>query len=101
MTTARQWRAVTPSDGDDAMLLKPRAVGLLVLTSLFTGCAQLARQTPQAAAVDDETYCSNLGSPGTDAFAKCLKDRDVARERSEGRMEAAHRGLSDRMLNGR
>lgn len=68
---------------------------------LLTACAQVARHAPQSAAVDDEAHCSNVGAPGTDAFAKCLKDRDIARDRAEARVESAHRGLSERMMNGR
>ena len=74
---------------------------VLAASLALAACAQVTRTAPQAAAVDDEAHCSNVAAPGSDAFAKCLKDRDVARERAEARVESAHRGLSERMMNGR
>jgi hypothetical protein len=67
---------------------------------LLGACAQLSRETA-AAPADDESHCRSSGAPGTDAYAACLKNRDVAREQSQGRRDRTHRRVADDMLNSR
>ena len=74
----------------------------LAASLLLAGCASVTRQQPEAAAVDDDASCRAGGNaPGSDAYAKCLKDRDAARGQAQSRIDYAHRRNSEIMLNGR
>jgi len=78
-------------------LLLTAAVGLSL-----AGCFQSAREQVEAAAVDDDALCQkNAGPPGSNAYAACMKDRDVARAGSQARIDRAHRNVTENMLNGR
>jgi hypothetical protein len=73
------------------------AVGLSL-----AGCMQTAREQVEAAAVDDDALCQkSAGPPGSNAYAACMKDRDVARAGSQARVDRAHRNVTESMLNGR
>lgn len=78
-------------------LLLPLLLGLSL-----AGCFQSAREQVEAAAVDDDALCQkNAGPPGSNAYASCMKDRDVARANSQARIDRAHRNVTESMLNGR
>jgi hypothetical protein len=73
------------------------AVGLSL-----AGCMQTAREQAEAAVVDDDALCQkNAGPPGSNGYAACMKDRDVARAGSQARVDRAHRNVTESMLNGR
>ena len=73
------------------------AVGLSL-----AGCFQSAREQVEAAVVDDDALCQkNAGPPGSNPYAACMKDRDVARSNSQSRIDRTHRRVSEDMLNGR
>lgn len=73
------------------------AVGLSL-----AGCFQSAREQSETAAVDDDALCQkNGGPPGSNGYAACMKDRDVAREGSRARLDRTHRNVTESMLNGR
>jgi hypothetical protein len=73
------------------------AVGLSL-----AGCMQTAREQAEAAVVDDDALCQkNAGPPGSNGYAACMKDRDVARAGSQARIDRAHRNVTEGMLNGR
>lgn len=67
---------------------------------LLGACAQVSRETASGPA-DDDSHCRSSGAPGTDAYAACLKNRDAAREQSQGRRDRTHRRVADDMLNSR
>lgn len=76
-------------------------LAILVSFSLV-GCLQTAREQVEAAAVDDDALCHrSAGPPGSNAYAACMKDRDVQRSQSQARMDRSHRRVSEDMLNGR
>ena len=77
-------------------LLLTIAVGLSL-----TACMQTAREEVASNAVDDEAFCAGKGAPGSNNYAACMKDRDVARSQSQARMDRSHRRVSEDMLNGR
>lgn len=78
-------------------LLLTLAVGLSL-----AGCMQTARQHAETAVVDDDALCQkNAGPPGSNAYAACMKDRDVARANSQARVDRAHRRVTEDMLNAR
>ena len=73
------------------------AVGLSL-----AGCMQTAREQAEAAVVDDDALCQKSGGPpGSNGYAACMKDRDVARAGSQARVDRAHRNVTESMLNGR
>lgn len=78
----------------------------LLLTILLglslAGCLQTAREELAAAQTDDDALCQkNAGPPGSNAYAACMKDRDVQRSDRQARMDRSHRRVSEDMLNGR
>ena len=78
-------------------LLLPILVGLSL-----AGCLQTAREQAETAVVDDDVLCQKNGGPvGSNGYAACMKDRDVARSNSQARVDRAHRRVSEDMLNGR
>jgi hypothetical protein len=78
-------------------LLLAIAIGLSL-----AGCMQTAREQVEAAVVDDDALCQkNAGPPGSNGYAACMKDRDVARAGSQARVDRAHRNVTESMLNGR
>ena len=77
-------------------LLLTIAVGLSL-----AGCLQTSRETATAPAADDDAVCRGNGPVGSNGYAACMKDRDVAREQSQARMDRSHRRVSEDMLNGR
>jgi hypothetical protein len=78
-------------------LLLTAAVGLSL-----AGCFQSAREQVEQTAVDDDALCQkNGGPPGSNGYAACMKDRDVAREGSRARLDRTHRNVTENMLNGR
>jgi hypothetical protein len=78
-------------------LLLAIAIGLSL-----AGCMQTAREQAEAAVVDDDALCQkNAGPPGSNGYAACMKDRDVARAGSQARVDRAHRNVTESMLNGR
>lgn len=84
-----------------------RATTLRVLLTILVGlslagCLQTAREELAAAVTDDDALCQkNAGPPGSNPYAACMKDRDVARSQSQARMDRSHRRVSEDMLNGR
>jgi hypothetical protein len=75
------------------------AIALSVL--VLSGCAELDRQRP-ANLVDDDALCrANGAAPGSPAYAACLKDRDIAANRADQRMQNTHQRLTEDMLNGK
>ncbi len=73
------------------------AVGLSL-----SACMQTAREQVEAAAVDDDALCQkSAGPPGSNGYAACMKDRDVARANSQARVDRAHRRVTEDMLNAR
>lgn len=75
---------------------------LVGLGFALSACAQIGRETATAAApADDDAYCRNSGPPGSDAFAACVKNRDVSREQSQARRDRTHRRVADDMLSRR
>ena len=73
------------------------AVGLSL-----AGCMQTAREQAEAAVVDDDALCQKRGGPaGSNGYAACMKDRDVARASSQARVDRAHRNVTEDMLNAR
>jgi hypothetical protein len=68
----------------------------------MAGCMQTAREQAQTAVVDDDALCQkSAGPPGSNGYAACMKDRDVARANSQARVDRAHRNVTESMLNGR
>jgi hypothetical protein len=71
----------------------------------LAACAQIAPQSPSvlaAAAVDDDTFCrANGGVPGSDGYARCLKERDIARAQEQRRGDRAHERMVEGMMSGR
>jgi hypothetical protein len=68
----------------------------------LAACAQINRETATAAApADDDAYCRTGGAPGSDGYAVCMKNRDVAREQSQVRRDRTHKRVAEDMLNGR
>jgi hypothetical protein len=52
--------------------------------------------------VDDDALCQkSAGPPGSNGYAACMKDRDVARAGSQARVDRAHRRVTEDMLNAR
>ncbi len=83
--------------------LPPRVLSacfaVFLAAATLSACAQFERHQPSAQSqVDDDALCRQKGAPGSADYAACLKDRDAAVAR-ENRMERAHRGLAERMLN--
>jgi hypothetical protein len=77
---------------------------VLVAALTLSGCFQSNRpaaNTPATAANDDEATCRAKGEPGSNAYAVCLKERDIAREGAQARVDRAHRRVSEDMLMGR
>ena len=77
---------------------------LLVAALTLSGCFQSNRpaaSTAATAANDDEATCRAKGEPGSNAYAVCLKERDIAREGAQARVDRAHRRVSEDMLMGR
>ena len=72
---------------------------------MLASCAQAERPSPMASAQatsDDDAFCrSNGGAPGSNGYAACIKEREVARAGQEGRMDRAHQRMADDMLNRR
>ena len=87
------------------MRMRLRFWSILAWTMLISGCAQIAPQSPAvvaAAVADDEAFCrANAGPPGSNAYAACLKERDVARAEQDRRMDRTHQRLVEDMLNRR
>ncbi|MDQ8726708.1 hypothetical protein [Bradyrhizobium sp. LHD-71] len=74
----------------------------IVVGLSLAGCLQTSRQSPTASATDDDTFCQrNAGTPGSNTYAACMKDRDIAREQSQARVDRAHRRVTEDMLNAR
>ena len=67
----------------------------------LAGCFETAREQVATNVVDDEAFCASKAAPGSNIYAACLKDRDVARSQSQSRMDRTHRRVSEDMLNGR
>jgi hypothetical protein len=87
---------------DNDMRLPISVMTLLLAAPLLANCAQsLTQASPQAAAVDDEAVCSQAGAPGSNAYAACMKERDLARETQQRRMDRTHQRMVDDMLNRR
>ena len=76
---------------------------LTILVGLsLAGCMQTASEQMAAAVTDDDALCQkNAGPVGSNAYAACMKDRDVARASSQARVDRAHRRVSEDMLNSR
>ena len=75
----------------------PKLLLTIIVGLTLAGCMQTAREQVEAAVVDDDALCQkNAGPPGSNAYAACMKDRDVARAGSQARMDRAHTGLSRR-----
>lgn len=76
------------------------AAGVAVMLG---GCAQQAERPPQAAAVapvDDDAYCQSKGfKPGSDDYAKCLRDRDYSASLRAKRDGANQQKLGDYMMD--
>ncbi len=79
----------------------PRLLLTIVIGLSLAGCLQTGRETATAPAVDDDAVCRSSGPAGSNGYAACMKDRDVAREQSQARMDRSHRRVSEDMLNGR
>jgi hypothetical protein len=80
----------------------PKLLLTIIVGLSLAGCMQTAREQVEAAVVDDDALCQkNAGPPGSNAYAACMKDRDVARAGSQARMDRAHRRVSEDMLNSR
>lgn len=80
----------------------PTLLLAIVVGLSLAGCMQSAREQAEAAVVDDDALCQkNAGPPGSNPYAACMKDRDVARAGSQARMDRAHRRVSEDMLNSR
>lgn len=73
---------------------------VLVAAITLSGCFQSNRPAATAAN-DDEATCRAKGEPGSNAYAVCLKERDIAREGAQARVDRAHRRVSEDMLMGR
>lgn len=74
----------------------------IVVGVSLAACMQTSRETATAPAVDDDAFCQrNAGPPGSNPYAACMKDRDVAREQSQARVDRAHRNVTEDMLNAR
>ncbi len=103
--------ASAPASGDATMQRISQRVSskflfapLVLLAALaLSGCFQSSRPAATAAASpsDDEATCRAKGEPGSNAYAVCLKERDIAREQSQARVDRAHRRVSEDMLMGR
>lgn len=75
---------------------------LVVLGLALSACAQVSRETASATGpADDESYCRSSGAPGSDAYAACIKNRDVAREQTQARRDRTHKRVAEDMLNSR
>lgn len=75
---------------------------ILAIGLSLAGCLQTAREEMAAAANDDDVFCQrNAGPPGSNPYAACLKDRDIARSNRQARMDRTHRRVSEDMLNAR
>jgi hypothetical protein len=79
----------------------PRLLLTIVVGLALAGCMQTSRATATAPAADDDAACRSNGPVGSNGYAACMKDRDVAREQSQARMDRSHRRVSEDMLNGR
>ena len=70
----------------------------------LSGCALIAPNSAsvvEAAAAEDAAFCrSNGGPPGSNEYAACMKERDLARGEQERRLDRAHQRMVDGMLNG-
>ncbi|ETR78356.1 hypothetical protein X566_12370 [Afipia sp. P52-10] len=103
------WRAPTRASGDATMQRisqrqssKLLAAPLMLVAALaLSGCFKSGREVAATAATDDEATCRAKGQPGSDAYAVCLKERDIAREGAQARVDRAHRRVSEDMLMGR
>jgi hypothetical protein len=74
----------------------------IVVGLSLAGCLQTAREQAEAAVVDDDATCQkSAGPPGSNGYAACMKDRDVARAGSQAKVDRAHRRVSEDMLNSR
>ena len=73
----------------------------IVVGLSLAGCMQTSRETATAPAVDDDAVCRSKGPAGSNAYAACMKDRDIAREQGQARMDRTHRRVAEDMLNGR
>lgn len=75
---------------------------IVVLGFSLSACAQISRETANTAGPsDDEAYCRSSGAPGSDAYAACVKNRDVSREQSQARRDRTHKRVAEDMLNSR
>jgi hypothetical protein len=80
----------------------PRLLLTVLVGLSLAGCLQTAREELATAVTDDDALCQkNAGPPGSNAYAACMKDRDVQRSQSQARMDRSHRRVSEDMLNGR
>lgn len=78
-----------------------RCLVLLAAALALAGCFQTGPSPVASAAADDEALCSSRGAPGSNDYAACMKNRDVAREQSQARTDRTHRRVAEDMLNGR
>jgi len=75
---------------------------VILLGISLGGCLQTAREQVETAAADDDAPCQkNAGPVGSNSYAACMKDRDVARAQSQARTDRAHRRVTEDMLNAR
>lgn len=75
---------------------------LMVLGLGLSACAQISRETAGSAGLaDDDAACRSSGAPGSDAYAACVKNRDVSREQSQARRDRTHKRVAEDMLNSR
>jgi hypothetical protein len=83
-------------------VMKYRLGAAIVLGALaLSGCAELDRERPSNL-VDDDAACRAGGAaPGSPDYAACRKDRDIAANRADQRMQNTHQRLTEDMLNGR
>ena len=76
-----------------------RCFVFLAAALALAGCFQTRPSPVASAAADDEALCSSRGAPGSNDYAACMKDRDIARERSQARTDRTHRRVAEDMLN--
>lgn len=84
------------------MPVVPLRLAPILAALLLSACAQTSSPSPQAAAsaeIDDEAYCRSNGGPvGSNGFAACLKERDIARTRHDAGMDRAHQRAVESLL---
>jgi hypothetical protein len=78
-------------------------LALALIGAGLAGCANLNRHSVPVEATqnDDDAYCRQSGTPGSDPYVACRKDRDHQRGLAGDRMERQHRNMAERMLNER